>query len=53
MEGGCGIAEAAGYGAGRRVNGERGCGAPGPGDMPQEDNRPYGRRCFAIALGGV
>jgi hypothetical protein len=34
MEGGCGIAETAGYGAGRQVHGERGYGAPGPGDIP-------------------
>jgi hypothetical protein len=35
MEGGCGIAETAGFGAGSQVHGERGYGAPGPGDIPQ------------------
>ena len=35
MEGGCGIAKTAGYGAGSQVHGERGYGAPGPGDIPQ------------------
>ena len=34
MEGCCGIAEAAGYGAGRQVDGERGYGAPGLVELP-------------------
>ena len=48
MEGGCGIAEAAGYGAGRQVPARRILAT-----CPREDNRPYGRWCFAIALGGI
>ena len=53
MEGGCGIAEAAGYGAGRQVHGERGTARRVLATSLREDNRPYGRWCFAIALGGI
>ena len=48
MEGGCGIAETAGYGAGRQVPARRVLAT-----CLREDNRPYGRWCFAIALGGI